>query len=403
MSQDQNEADSQPPSLDKLVAVVADAPKGQVTLGEKAGAFGPWRAHQVINEIAKNIAGRATEQLRACGEPEPRVLVVDDRRLLPDEWTARYVPSVLRRVRDRLADAKARLQEAARSPADPQESLAGRRRGTVPGDLTLPKFAEDGPAGGLDAAINLLGLLQTDYTITAAAVSPAPSELSTLTAAHLTTADAPVTVEADAFATAGSSPTAALFGEVLELRDATVRELAGAQATALVGYAQQVVTDADTAVAALLNASETSDAPLVTAIRYERLDQAVTSRRITHVLYVNLDAVAADVVTRRSILGTSGRVRFLSSGNASWLLLATADNAIKGGGQESLADVMTLSLETGQTHFDTALGPTSAAAGTDPLDGLEKWAKGFVAVLALVLFALGVLSVIAIVRLALGK
>jgi hypothetical protein len=434
---DQDKAESQPPSLDGVAPAVADAPEGEVTLGEKAGAFGPWRAHQVIDAIAQNIAEHAAERLRASGEPAPRVLVVDDRRLLPGEWTARYASSVLLEVRNRLDgtasqlheqqwrldNAITRLEDETRSSDQPQGDIAGRRRGIATGDLGAPRPVPDEPAGGVAAAVNLLSLLRTDYTVTAAAVSATPSELSTLTAAHLirqpATADVTVTAEVDAFSTAGSSPILNLFDEVLRLRGATARDLAdlqgklapvqakltaiSAEASAVVAAAQQVVTDADAAVAALVHASGTGDAPLVTAVRYERLGQAVQGRKITHVLYVSLDAIAADVVTRRSILGTSGRVRFLSSGNASWLLLATADDAITGGGQESLADVMTLSLDTGQAHFDTPLGLSSSAAGTDPLDGLEKWAKGFIAVLALVLFALGVLSVIAIVRVALGS
>jgi len=63
----QGTADSKQPSLEDLVPAVTDAPKGEVTLGEKAGAFGPWRAHHVIDEIAKKIAERAVRQLgEAC-------------------------------------------------------------------------------------------------------------------------------------------------------------------------------------------------------------------------------------------------------------------------------------------------------------------------------------------------
>jgi len=479
----QGTADSKQPSLEDLVPAVTDAPKGEVTLGEKAGAVGPWRAHHVIDEIAKKIAERAVRQLGEAGPAAPRVLVVEDRLLLPGGWIAHYVRSTLERMKNRLTEACSQLderleheEEAAKQPASPQEpSIGGRRRSidqSATADTTDSAATPEVPSGGLGAAVNLLGLLRTDYTLTATAVSATPSELSTLTAAHLARRPAisdgrppaTVKVEADAFATTGPSPTADLLKEVLGLRDSTVRKLSGLQASlapvqaelaaintrtasveqawaaamadkkddggditlllatldalaeqstrrekatgpaaAAVAYAQQVITDVDPAVTALLQASGTGEAPLYTAVRNERIGQAVKSRKITHVLYVNVDAIAADAVTRRSILGTSGRIRFLSAGNASWLLLNTTDGAIAGGGQESLADVTTFSLETGKANFATAGGLSSSEVGADPLDKLEIWAKGFVAVLAVVLFALGVLSVIALVRVASGK
>jgi hypothetical protein len=69
------------------------------------------------------------------------------------------------------------------------------------------------------------------------------------------------------------------------------------------------------------------------------------------VLHVNLDALAADTVTRRSILGTSGIMRFLSAGNASWLLMDTSTGTISGGGQENLADLVSLSLDDGAASY----------------------------------------------------
>jgi hypothetical protein len=447
-------ADATQPSLQDLVPAVADAPKGEVTLGDRAGAFGPWRAHHVIDEIAKKIAEEAVRQLGDPGPAGARVLVVGDRLLLPGDWTARYVRSALERMKNRLTSTGRQLDEqqaplarsleelereepAAKEPGPAEvPKIGGPRRRIGPGaaaGAAGPAATPDVLSGALGAAVSLLGLLRTDYAITATAVSASPSELSTLTAAHLArhplagVGGAPVRVaaEAEGFATVGPSATGDLFTEVLELRDRTVLKLSELQAvlapvqaelTAIdtrnatveqaigaAAQAQQAVTDIDTATAALLQpAGAGGEAPLYTAVRNERIGQAVASRKITHVLYVSLDAIAADAVTRRSILGTSGRLRFLSAGNASWLLLDTADGAIAGGGQESLADVVTFSLETGQVHLDAAgtLVSSAAEASGDPLDRLEIWAKGFVAVLAAVLFALGVLSVIALVQVA---
>jgi hypothetical protein len=129
----------------------------------------------------------------------------------------------------------------------------------------------------------------------------------------------------------------------------------------------------------------------------------VADDRITHVLYVSLDAVAADAVTRHSILGDSGRVRFLSAGTASWLLLRTETGTIAGGGQESLADVMTFGLENGVASFKSgdAWLESSDVGGDDPLNKLEGWAKGLIAVLAVALLLVGTLSLVAI-RIAFG-
>jgi len=116
------------------------------------------------------------------------------------------------------------------------------------------------------------------------------------------------------------------------------------------------------------------------------------------VLYASLDTVAADAVTRRSILGTSGLLRFLSAGNASWLLLDVATGDLAAGGQVSLADTMTYSLDSGQMQFDpSVVTPRSAAELTDPLVTLEGWARGVILLLAVALFLLGVGAVVAVV------
>jgi len=524
----QGTSDDKSPSLENLVPAISDAPKGQVTLGQNAGAFGPWRGHKIIDEIAQKIATATVKLLAEEGPPAPdlarpgadtpdpagqaapereaapqeapirtvtrsaRVLVVSDRLLLPGDWSAGYVRSSLCRLKKRLAPLSGKLEteqeplreaiakirtDEAEQPAGQRESeIGGQSRGgtdrAVPGAGSQPATSVPGVlSGALGDAVNLLGLLRTDYTITATAVTVTPSELSTLMAARLAEPRNPgdgkpqvrVTVEADAFATLGPTPSVELLDSVLSKRDGVVermselqavlapvqaeltaisaratsleqawasavadkkddqaiaqfqaaldglaaqsarRQQATAGAVAAVAYAQQVVTDTDAALAALLQPSGTGEAPLLTAVRFERLDQAVTYRMITHVLYVNLDAVAADAVTRQSLLGTSGRISFLSSGNASWLLLNTTTGAIVGGGQESLAGVMTFSLETGEAKLKTVVESAEGDLGKDRLNGLEFWAKVFVVVFALALAALGVISFIAIVRIAFAK
>jgi hypothetical protein len=500
----QGTAEAKSGSLNTVVPSVTDAPKGEVTLGEKAGAFGPWRAHQVIDGTARRIAEYVPKLL--AGTSDPRVLVVDNRSLLPSDWTAHYVRSTLDRLSTRLgaldnqiADALQRLneaiteyetEEAAQGPTA-DEPRVNRRRGADQGgtaDTAGPAVTTGAtasttasgpgaPAGTLDAAVNLLGLLRTDYTITATAVSATPSELATLTAGHLAAqvakealggdAQNRVTVEADAFSTMRPSPCTNRLTAILAGRDNAVqaisavqarltpvdaeltsikarialveqtwatataenqnetvtaplrfaveqlvqqasrREKAAGPARTVIAHAQQVIADVDATVAALLKAPEGGEASLLTAVQRERLDARVTAERITHVLYVNLDAVAADAVTRRSILGTSGRIRFLSAGNASWLLLTTSSGTIAGGGQVSLADAMTFGLEDGNAQFKPAgEGLHNSDVGSmDPLNRLENWAKGLIVALVLILFVMGVLSVLsflAVIKVALS-
>jgi hypothetical protein len=279
-----------------------------------------------------------------------------------------------------------------------------RVRVTVEADA----FSTLSPASSLSptSSVALLKTVldQRDDTVTyvselQALLAPVQAELTAISARATTLEQAWATA-----AVAGKGDTLSVTQLQAVLDDlaaqAARRQKAIADAAAEVTYAQQVVTDTDTALAALLQTSGPGEAPLLTAVRYERLDHAVGDRKITHVLYVNLDAAAADAVTRQSLLGTSGRISFLSSGNASWMLLDTATGAIVGGGQKSLAEAMTFSLETREIKIKRVEESEQAGLGDDRLDGLEWWAKALVVILSIAFAALGVLSFIAIFRIA---
>jgi uncharacterized protein YfcZ (UPF0381/DUF406 family) len=497
--------------LASLVPTIADAPKGEVTLGQNAGAFGPWRAHVVLNLIATRLADDVRSTLAECkpqadadpeaADPEDggvpdggkapqvglRVLVVDDRDLLRKDWTAHQVESTIQRLTDRLVPVEVATAEAvdtldaavaAYQAADVADRAAAavrnRRRGATvaPGGETetdgVPEgTGASGSKGALGAAIDLLGLLRTDYSLTAATVVSSPSELAVLTASRLARqADKAkaLVVEADVFSTIRESAQTAKFETLLTNRDTAVhnlsrlqvrlapveaelaaitariaaqeqiwasavadgkdatataslragidllvaqqsrREKAAGPARAVIAYARQVLADVDAGTSALTQAPQGGEAPLLTAVRHERLAATVAEDRITHVLYLNLDSVAADAVTRRSILGISGRIRFLSAGNASWLLLDAATGTIAGGGQVSQADVMTFGLETGTAKFNTGDSGVISAddGGDDRLVRIENAAKGIVAALVMVLLAAGVVSVLAAAKLLLS-
>ena len=471
----QGAAEAKAASLKSLLPSVTGAPKGEVTLGDKAGAFGPWRAHEMIDAVAKEIAAKVKD---ALPEEAARVLVVNDRALLESDWTARQVHGTLDRLNRRIAALKTVVvagketlrrgvdeytQAEARQGATTADQSAQRRGAGATVSAGAPAGAlPAGVPGALGAAVDLLGLIRTDYTVTASTVTPGPAELITLTAAHLAAKE--VSVEADVFATVGTSPSLRKFTGLLDARDAVVETLSGltqtlapveaelaaiagriaivepqwAQAVAdgkedaavqalrqavdtiswqasrreavagparvLVTYAQQVVADVDAAAAALVQAPAGGQAPLFTAAQRERLETGDNvEARITHVLYVSLDAVAADTVTRRSILGASGIVRFLTATNASWLLLDTATGTVAGGSQESNADIMTFSLETGDATYGgkpEALNASSVLK--DPMRTLEGPARFLIIVLACVLVVFGLLSILAVIRVVVG-
>jgi hypothetical protein len=420
-------------SLSGLIPSLSDAPKGEVTLGANAGAFGPWRAHQVIDAIAREIAGSVTGKLPML---TARVLVVGDRSVLAGDWTARQVGYTLTRLEHRLEALRKQLKEGREKLEEDilglteAESATNATRPVDPSDSSHPQaaHAEDlaeppakdaaGVPGALDSAVDLLDLIRTDYTLTASAVTPGPAELVTLTAAHL--AKLGVRVESDVLAVAGDSPSLEKFSDLLGKRDKAVeslfeleRDLASVgdwpaggaarvagQARALTDYARQVISDVDTAASALTRAPRGGQSPLYVAACRERLAKGGVAG-ITHVLYVNLDSVAADAVTRRSVLGASGILRFLAAGNASWLLLDTDKGILTAGSQQSHADVLSFSLVTGQATFnDGPSVPRTASPLSDPTAFTERAAKMLVVALVVLLAIIGILSLIAVARIA---
>ena len=194
-------AEAKASTVQTTVPDVADAPKGEVALGEAAGALGPWLTHRAIHEAATLIADKVRP---ALGE-HSRVLVLEDRGLLLSDWTRFHAEASLDEAAARLApletlagDASTRLEEAIRTYED--EEAGGTRRGLRRVDKEEPARAvpEEGEepvgaelsgetlgAGALAAASDLLGLLRIDFALTASAATTSSWELAALTAAHL--------------------------------------------------------------------------------------------------------------------------------------------------------------------------------------------------------------------------
>ncbi|MGY4771797.1 hypothetical protein ACXC9Q_33250 [Kribbella sp. CWNU-51] len=478
---EQATAAAKTPSVASMLPTVTSAPKGEVTVGEKAGAIGAWRAHRMVDRIAELIAGQLEGELKLAKGTS--VLVVDDRALLEGDWTARQVVSTLTRLHQRVSGLKEAIdsakgdlgkgidkyqqeeserEEAERRTVD--EERPGDRGGwSREAETGAPTSGQPAAAGAtpvgtngvLGGAVDLLGLLRTDYALTAGNVASTPTELVTLAAGHL--ARAGYKVEADLFTTVPGSPSLAKYGEIVGARNRLVQALSKLQAklapveaelTAInrrialieqewaaavadkegkktgevlrpagdllalqaqrrervAGLVRNQVADAvknlaevDASIEALVKAPQGGQSPLFTAARRERLLGAAGGRRpISHVLYVNLDSLSADTVTRRSILGASGIVRFLTAANASWLLLSTTTGTIVAGRQELCSDMLTLSLATGRATY--ANDPESLTQYSsqirDPLLWFEWLCRAVVLALVIVLGVVGIVALL---------
>jgi hypothetical protein len=470
-----SEEEARAAGLSGLVPAVEGAPTGTVTLGENAGVFGPWLAHQSIALAASDIAGAALASLGSGeGQARRRVLVVDHRALLAGDVAAGVVRAALSQQGAALAplvgtigSALAELGSAVTAyggdiSAAGEGAAEGAGEGAEAEEEVTPSA---GPttvaAAGLGAALDLVGLLRTDYSLTASAVTTSSSELPTLTAAFLATTGSPlgVDVELDDFRTAGASPTLAQLQALLarrttvhtaladlvsrlapveveltflrqrraelekawaawtaadersdtggaELRAAVddllarenERTRAASPARAVVDHVTGVLEAVDHALSPLLTSTGESEAPVLTAVRRERLSATGEDTRVDYVLYVGVDQVGAESVTRRSLLGTSSQIGFLGAVNVSWLLIDANDTSqVRGGGSQARAGRMRYDLQTGASEMAavTSGGPMA----DDALLELERSAK--VGVIALAIF-LALVSVAGVLRLVFG-
>jgi hypothetical protein len=306
-------------------------------------------------------------------------------------------------------------------------------------------------ATGLSSAIGLLGLLGADYSITSAPVTTTTSRLAVLTAGIL--AASGVAVELSDFGQlAGTSPavTAAVdamrrldaVGHVVARADATLAprraevarlraELAvledawkaavagkpeesaarlaviepaltaargrlatedGAIApreTTLAG-AKESLANASQILTSLVTPGTDGTVPLRTAVLYERL-AGVGELPFTHVLLVSADGAGSDTVTRRVLLGESGRVSFLGGVNNTWALLEVSSHTVVAAGPASIAQRMTFDLGSGESSIQKVI---FGAQSSDPFDKVVTWSRYLVGALCVFLVLIGAAQVI---------
>ena len=118
---------------------------------------------------------------------------------------------------------------------------------------------------------------------------------------------------------------------------------------------------------------------------------------ITHVLYVHTAQAGADVISRRSVLGSSGRVSYLGGVTASWALLDVSSGDVVAGGATERARQFTHDLTTGKTSPVTDVTPAAKQLPKDPLAWWETACRIAVLAIAAVIVVLGVAGSAALV------
>lgn len=399
---------------------------------DNAGALAPWLAHRQVQRAAADIAAAVMEALGTEVERDPvRVLVVDQRELVAGDWTFQLLKgriesmaTQLDRLREDIEAATSRVDRAAEQSLDtpggePLDAATALRRaaaGTA-GEEAVPS-AEAGPQGTeeseqkgsapsapWDAAMALLALLRTDYAVAAVQVRADSSELATLTAAALTPQPG-VVVEVGDLGTLVSSPTLRSWTALLAAREALAVQVSrlagalsavtgGAQVLSAQGTVEHVRLTLETLQAEMASwlrpTPDRAAPPLLTAVRHERL-HGRGSLGITHVLYVSLDHLGGDVVTRSSVFGSSRRLTYLGGAHGSWLLLRTDTGALLGGGAVAPAASLTHDVSTGQaggSEIGSGPGlPSRSDLGPDPLADTERWTRVIVLILLVTLTVL---------------
>lgn len=165
---------------------------------------------------------------------------------------------------------------------------------------------------------------------------------------------------------------------------------AAAPGTRALAAAGELVEQVHTALATLLTPGGSGTSAIQRACSRDRLREptAASTAPVTHVLLVQATHAGADIVTRRSIAGASGRVAYLAGTNGAWVL-ARRDGSVIGGGGAEDSRQLTHDLASGES-MSGGLKKVQKWTSTDPLATSElfmRWAVLGIAA-ALVLLSL---------------
>ncbi|KRF34690.1 hypothetical protein [Nocardioides sp. Soil805] len=351
--------------------------------------------------------------------------------------------------RDLLASVLDRAEGVAAAAADVAEAQAATAAPEADEEETGSETSGTSP---LAAAVDLVRLLAIDYTVTAADVGVDSALLARLTSGRMASAGRDDVVLLDGFAPADNSTTFAAYASLIaalnevasaartlrsakapvdseageyrlalaevrkewektladdeapdgaaEALEEAVEELsrrlqarvaAAAPAEDMIAACTTLTQVVRTELTALTSADGQGIAPLQRACSRDRLHDRTddATRVVTHVLLVQATHTGADIVTRRSVLGASGRVGYLGGANAAWVLIDVNGNVVGGGAVDS-ASHLTHDIATGESRRSLIQARVNAWTTKDPLEKNERWLRAGVLLvaLALVVFSL---------------
>ncbi len=368
--------------------------EGKTEVGDKVGLVAELVAQTLLSVAAEGIATKVPK--------DARVLIVEDRRLVASDWTYQIVHQELGQQKQALDSGLSMVRAAAELPK--QESPAEPETPAFLGALTAPQAI-------IGSAATLVGMFQTDYSITSRDVTTTGTPLvSAVAGALLVEKNASRHVLVDAFHLVDASPIFSDFGaltkqrselERIKLELHTARIVAAAhraadlraelkavaesrdkaladpkstksllvklearekelrenhakveaelpRARAAVTFAESLITRFDAFATAVL-ATPQGDGypPLVVAALRERLHPGTGDPPVTHVLYLGSESAGAETVTRRSFFKPAGRMHYMGGVQVSFLLLETKTNMTTAAGTESLLGSMRYNLGAG--------------------------------------------------------
>ena len=120
------------------------------------------------------------------------------------------------------------------------------------------------------------------------------------------------------------------------------------------------------------------------------------TKPVTHILLAQSTHTGADVVTRRSVLGSSGRVGYLGGANAAWVLVDAHGSVVAGGAIDG-ASHMTHDIGTGESRKNPVQPVPGEWVSKDPLERNESWIRLGVLILALAIALIGVAATLSVV------
>lgn len=345
--------------------------EGKVDVGAGVGLVSQLLAYKLLGFAAAAVAKVVRESVEHEGAGGARLLIVEDRSLVANDWPYEMIR---RQLDGHAAMLKLAVQQL-ETAVGPLEPRADRETTTL--RKSVGALAGGGVAlatvltAMVGAVAGLAGMFRTDYVISSRDVNMGRTPLVAAVAQRLLEAGAPpIEVDVDQFRLLKDSRIIKSFWDArkdrmeLELLNTKLKERLlshekppeGASATSgLAAYADAVMTQFDGFTTGAATATkEGAYAPLVAAALHERLHgdpecegSVRANPTLTHVLYVGIEGQGGETVTRKSLFGRSDVVDYMGGGEVSYLLLDVRENKLVAAGNKTLLGHLTYDLKEG--------------------------------------------------------